>query len=264
MPHKKFLEKVIAKIKNDDFVIGLAVAGSWISGEIDEYSDLDLILITSQKVAPDNNKMMEYAGKFGDLLNAFTGEHVGENRLLICLYKNPLLHVDIKFLTTDEYSKRIENPVIVWERDKILSTIQKFTEPKFPFPNYQWIEDRFWIWIHYTCLKIGRGELFEALDCISFLRVTVISPLLLIKNNQLPRGIRKVEQKLKPEDLEALKGTVTTYNRLSIIESLKQNIKIYQELQKELYSPNIILRNETRQSVLEYFKSIVEIETGIF
>ena len=33
------------------------------------------------------------------LLAAFTGEHVGEPRLLICLYRSPLLHVDLKYVS---------------------------------------------------------------------------------------------------------------------------------------------------------------------
>ena len=34
----------------------------------------------------------------GGLLAAFTGEHVGEPRLLICLYGPPLAHVNLKFV----------------------------------------------------------------------------------------------------------------------------------------------------------------------
>jgi len=41
--------------------------------------------------------------------------------------------------------------------------------------------------------KIGRGEYFEALDFISWLRVSVISPLFQLKGGRLPRGLRKVE-----------------------------------------------------------------------
>jgi hypothetical protein len=81
------------------------IAGSWITRELDNYSDLDLILVTKDKLA-DKQEMLAYAHRLGDLLSAFTGEHVGEPRLLICLYSDPLLHVDIKFLTLDELSPR--------------------------------------------------------------------------------------------------------------------------------------------------------------
>lgn len=67
--------------------------------------------------------MLEYASKKGQLIDGFTGEHVGEPCLLICLLYNPLLHVDIKFLTPYEFRERVENPVVLWEKENILSEI---------------------------------------------------------------------------------------------------------------------------------------------
>ncbi len=256
MVHNDFLNHVIELLKIDENAIGLAIAGSWITNEIDEFSDLDLVLVTSNKIAPDFDKMNGYALKFGNLLNAFNGEHVGEPRLLICLFDNPLLHVDIKFLTTDEFFVRIENPVVVWERDCILSNIIKSTKFQFPYPDYQWIEDRFWIWIHYTCQKIGRGELFEALEATSFLRVNVVSSLLQIRNNQLPRALRKVEKLLSKPDFELLKSTIANYDKQSIIESLTNIINLYLNLRKELFHNDIVFRAETEKAVLNYFEGI--------
>ncbi len=120
--------------------------------------------------------MLQYAKSFGDLISGFTGEHVDEPRVLICLYDNPLLHVDIKFLTLPELYDRVENPAVLFERNKQLSEIIKLTNAVWPQPDFQWIEDRFWTWVHYACLKIGRGELMEAFDFLSFLRMTVLSP----------------------------------------------------------------------------------------
>ncbi len=95
----EFAKRATEILKADKSVIGLAVAGSWLTGELDEFSDLDLILITKDYVSDDKNKMLEYAKRLGQLLTGFTGEHVAEPRVLICLYDNPLLHVDIKFMT---------------------------------------------------------------------------------------------------------------------------------------------------------------------
>ncbi|MGB3164161.1 MAG: nucleotidyltransferase domain-containing protein, partial [Chitinophagaceae bacterium] len=78
MMQKEFAGKVVDIVKNDSNVIGLAVAGSWITNELDEYSDLDLILITKKKISGDKEKMMLYAKSFGDFISGFTGEHVGE------------------------------------------------------------------------------------------------------------------------------------------------------------------------------------------
>ena len=77
MIQKAFAEKVTRIVAKDPEVIGLAVAGSWKENELDEYSDIDLILVTKQKISCDNEKMMKYAGSFGDLISGVTGEHVG-------------------------------------------------------------------------------------------------------------------------------------------------------------------------------------------
>jgi hypothetical protein len=102
------------------------------------------------------------------LLSAFTGEHVGEPRLLICLYDNPLLHVDIKFVTLEEFGTRVETPVILFDRNSQLKQVINQTTAIFPYPDFQWIEDRFWTWVHYAALKIGRGEYFEAIDFFGY------------------------------------------------------------------------------------------------
>ena len=128
---KEFAGKVVDIVKNDSNVIGLAVAGSWITNELDEYSDLDLILITKKKISGDKEKMMLYAKSFGDFISGFTGEHVGEPRVLICLYDNPLLHVDIKFLTMPEFQTRIENTILLFERNNELTEIISHTKAEW-------------------------------------------------------------------------------------------------------------------------------------
>lgn len=256
MVHQKFIDQVVERIKTDEQAIGLAVGGSFIDGSMDEFSDLDLVLVTSRKIAPDAENMREYAGKLGSLLNGFTGEHVGERRLLICLYDEPLLHVDIKFLTIDEFSDRVEDPAVVWERDGQLTAVLKNTQSHYPYPDYQWIEDRFWTWIHYASLKIGRGELFEALDFTSFLRMMTVSSLLQIRNGRLPRALRKVETGLSTPDFEKLKATVASYDRASVIDSLEKMVAVYLELREELFPASIVLRKQTQDKCMAYFTEI--------
>ncbi|WP_435355469.1 nucleotidyltransferase domain-containing protein [Emticicia sp. SJ17W-69] len=256
MVQVEFAEYVKNVLIHDKSVIGLAVAGSWLTNEIDKYSDLDLILVTKEKIGGDKNKMLAFAEKFGQLLSGFTGEHVGEPRVLICLYDNPLLHVDIKFVTLEEFHFRIETPVILLDTDGKLQEALNSSTAKFPYPDYQWIEDRFWIWIHYVLLKIGRGELFEAYDFLAFLRMIVFGPLFHIKNKNLPRGVRRVEMQIDKADFAELKSTLPIYDKQSILESLQNAVFIYQKLRLNLFDNNIVLQNATEQRVLLYFEEI--------
>lgn len=256
MRHKIFAEDAAGILQEDKTVIGLAIVGSWITGELDEFSDLDLVLVTKEKISGDRTKMLEYANKLGHLLSAFTGEHVGEPRLLICLYKDPLLHVDIKFVTPAEFCQRIETPVIIFDTDNQLQNLLEQTQAKSRHPDFQWIEDRFWIWIHYVLLKIARGEYLEALDFFAYLRMVVFGPLLQIKNGSLPRGVRKVETQLQPNDLEQLKRTIPAYTKTSLLNALDNAIALYKQLRNELYGLEINLRSETEQIVLEYAATV--------
>lgn len=256
MAQIEFADRTKRILEEDTSVIGLAVGGSWLTDEIDEFSDLDLILVTKDKITGDKTKMVEFANRFGDLLVGFTGEHVGEPRLLICLYDNPLLHVDIKFVTLEEFTSRIETPVILLDTDGQLQNSLSQSVANYPYPDYQWIEDRFWIWIHYVLLKIGRGEYVEAFDSFGFLRMVVFGPLLHIKNGNLPRGVRKVEAQLKSEDFNELKLTIPVYDRKSLIDSLRSSITLYRKLRTLLFDNSIILQSNAEQKVIKYFDEI--------
>ena len=258
----QFAHNVVEVIRDEENVIGLAVAGSWLTNEIDEFSDLDLILVTKEKISGNKSQMLEYARRFGHFLSGFTGEHVSEPRVLICLYDNPLLHVDIKFVTLEEFSQRIETPVILLDKAGQLKSILEQTEPKFPYPDYQWIEDRFWIWVHYALLKIGRGEYVEAFDFFSFLRMVVFGPLLHIKNENLPRGVRKVEVQLELKDFEQLLKTLPTYSRTALLDSLQYSIILYRQLRQDLFSSKVALQLETEEKVMKYFEQIKQSDNG--
>lgn len=256
MIQKEFAERVVEIVKSDPSVIGLAVAGSWLTNELDEFSDLDLILVTEKKISGDKVRMLAFAQKPGNLISAFTGEHVGEPRLLICLYDKPLLHVDIKFVTREEFGQRIETPAVIFDREGQLEQIINTTEANFPYPDFQWIEDRFWTWVHYALLKIGRGEYFEALDFFGSIRMMVLGPLLHIKNGNLPKGVRKVETKLAGSDLEQLKGTLASYNRQSLLEALENSITLYQNLKKQLFNRDIKPQTVAEEKVMEFLQEI--------
>jgi predicted nucleotidyltransferase len=256
MIQKEFAARATEILRDDKSVVGLAVAGSWLSNEMDEFSDLDLILVTQEKITGDKSKMLDYAKRLGQLLSGFTGEHVGEPRVLICLYENPVLHVDIKFLTLDEFRQRIETPVILLDTGEQLKAVLQETESIFPHPDYQWIEDRFWIWVHYALLKIGRGEYVEALDIFGFLRMVVFGPLLHIKSGNLPRGVRKVETQLVKEDFEQLKATIPIYSKTSLLNSLQNSVTLYRYLRNKLFTTGVIINDKTEKRVMEYFEEI--------
>lgn len=256
---QQFIDNAIQALQHDPNVIGLAVGGSWVSDEMDAFSDLDLILVTTYSVAPDLESMRMYASQLGRTLSSFRGDHVGEKRLLVALYDAPLLHVDIKFLTLAEFYERVEEPVIVWERDHLLTDVIHASTAQYPPFEFQTTEDRFWIWMHYALLKTGRGEYFEALDFLSFVRNRVVGPMLQVRNNGLPKGVRRIEMKIAPDDITCLQSTVAIPEFSPLMRSIAAMMKLYEDLLESLAPATLNRHDEAQQAVWAYYDQILRI-----
>lgn len=255
--HRIFLENAVSNLQKDERVVGIAAGGSFLSNTMDEFSDIDLVLaIEPSKIDEVMHERKFIASNLGRLVGAFTGEHVGEPRLLICLYDNPALHVDLKFVNLFDSKVRVENPVILWDRDGRFKTVLETGEAKYPEPDPQWIEDRFWVWVHYAAARIGRGELFEAVDFISFLRVTVLGPLSHMESGSRPSGVRKIE-KLAPLRLTDLQKTIAGYSRESCIEALLSAISLYISLRKSFKNNKLVINSEAERVAMKYLQTII-------
>ena len=213
-PHAGFLAPALARLRQDARLVGVAAAGSFARAAVDEHSDLDLVVAVEpaafEAVLLDRQTI---ASALGTLLAAFTAEHVGEPRLLICLYGPPLLHVDLKFVALPDAAQRVDENVVLWEREGRLSAVLATARAAYPAPDLQWIEDRIWTWVHYMAGKIARGELFDTLDGLGFVRARVLGPLLLQLHGAQPNGVRRIEA-VAPAHLDALRATVALYREL--------------------------------------------------
>jgi len=256
MIQKEFAERAISVLRKDPDIVGLAVAGSWISNDLDEYSDLDLVLVTKNKIAGDKEKMIAHAKRLGNFISGFTGEHVGEPRLLVCLFDEPLLHVDIKFITPEEFHDRVEDPVILFERDQELTNIITKTKAHWPQPDLQWIEDRFWTWVHYIAGKAARGEYFECIDGLGFLRAKVLAPMIQVRNKDLARGLRKVESKFSTDDLNSLRKTLSGHNKTGILAALKETIQFYRSLRDSTNTGSLVRLEAAENAAIKYLDKI--------
>lgn len=233
-PHGGFLKTVVDRLARDSRMAGVAAGGSYLTQSIDEFSDLDLV-IAVEPVAYKTvlSERHEIARSIGPLLAAFTGEHVGEPRLLICLYGPPLLHVDLKFISLTDAAERVEDPAVLWERDGRFSAALKDGAARYPQPNLQWIEDRFWIWVHYGAAKIGRGELFEAIGFLAYLRAEVLGPLSMVAGGKRPAGVRRLETEA-PSHARTMKTTVAAYDAAACVAALRAATEMYNELRTKL------------------------------
>jgi hypothetical protein len=246
--HIQFVRQAIARISVDARFVGLAAAGSWAEDNMDDFSDLDLVLaIEPAHVEEVMTQRQPIAASLGHLLASFTGEHVGEPRLLIGLYADPLLHVDLKFVSLDDAARRVDEPVVLWERDGRLSQVLQRERGVFPSPNEQWIEDRFWIWMHAGASRVARGELFDAIEFLSFIRGSVLGPLGLQRAGRKPMGTRRVEAHV-PALTAEMKGTLAPHDAEACFVAFERCAQIYRQLRRA----DIIRRSEAEEAAMAY------------
>ena len=239
-------------LATDPRIVGVAGGGSLVTGGMDAFSDLDLVLAVEPaaylEVLDDRQRI---AARAGTLLASFTGEHVGERRLLICLYDAPLLHVDLKFVCLDDVAVRVEDPLVLFERDGRLTRALAHGAAAYPASAPQWIEDRFWVWVHYVAAHVGRGELFEALDALSLLRALALGPLALAERGARPTGVRRLEQHA-PDAARAMRATVSGYGASECLAALRASVDAYRTLRPA----GVERRAEAERAAVEYVAAV--------
>ncbi|MFE6507510.1 hypothetical protein ACFVDI_08795 [Nocardioides sp. NPDC057767] len=150
---------------------------------------------------------------------------------------------------------RFENPLIIWERDEAVSRSIAETDPSPSTVDPQWIEDRFWIWVHYAATKLGRGELFEVLEFLSFLRGEVLAPLAHHVRGLAPRGVRRFEQHM-PDMVPLFAGTVASRDWDACAAAIARCIEAYRTLRGQLSDP-IRLGVEVEDASVAYLDAVV-------
>jgi predicted nucleotidyltransferase len=243
--------------REDERVLGVTIGGSAVVGSMDEFSDVDFTIVCADESHRELlGEAQDFAARLGKLLAAFTGEHVGEPRLLIALYGPPLLHVDLKFVALSELATRVEDALVVWERDGEVAAARAATPASWPQPDLQWIEDRFWVWIHYGATKLGRGELFECIDTLAALRGLVFGPLLAVLHGQRPQGVRRLER-FAPDAVPALEATIGDHTTSGCAAGLRASIDLYRTLRERLAGPDLVRRQEAEEAVAAYLDALL-------
>jgi predicted nucleotidyltransferase len=221
--HRAYLDSALPILRADARVTAVVISGSAVTGGIDEWSDLDLVVFVDDRVEKEMwDEHFEIVARLGkNFLAAFRGDHVGEPRVLICLYDDPLLHVDVKFMAHKDAPTLHYPAEVLWSRG---------SPPSLPGPDaksfdVQWCANRLATWAHYIGVKIERGELFEALHSVDYLRSRVLCPLIALEAGVEPRATRRIEETRSPR-LEALARTVCGYDREALLECTKEAFRL--------------------------------------
>ena len=149
----------------------------------------------------------------------------------------------------------MEDPVVLWDREGQVQQSLAAGTAAYPPPDLQWIEDRIWVWVHYTAAKLGRGELFEALDSLGVIRKLVLGPLVLQRGGALPNGVRRVEE-LSRTDVSNLVATVAAYDPSSCYQALSAAVALYREHRAALAAPSLVYRSAAEAESVAYLDAV--------
>lgn len=253
---QRFLDRSLPIFKRDQRIMGVAAGGSFITDTMDEYSDLDLVVAIRPEAYDEIiANVKAFIAQFGNPICLFRGDHVGETRLWICIFGRDMLHVDFKFIKLADFATRVEDPVILWEQDRALSEIMAGTTAHFPSPSRQWLEDRFWCWVYYLAQKLNRGERFECLDGLAFLRNQVLGPILQMRYEQQPRGVRMLETVVDSE-MPRLIQTVSGYDSADLKRALYACIDLYREIREPEDGTQLVHCNAMEEATMVYLAGI--------
>ncbi|GAA2439146.1 hypothetical protein GCM10010405_23110 [Streptomyces macrosporus] len=255
--HSRFLGDTLPRIRQDARVAGVAITGSLVGGHPDVHSDVDLILVINDEAYDAvMRERLVLIGSWTSLVAGFTGEHVGEPRVIITLVGPPLLHVDFKFVRASDFAERTENPEILWDRDGLLADALAQQPPATPAFDLQWIEDRFWIWVHYGATKLGRGELFETIGFLTYLRETVLGPLAARRVGAIPRGVRHLET-IAPEEARSLRATLCGYDRHEAGRALLATVDLYRRW-SDAGGAIVERRHHAEKLAMQYLHDVID------
>lgn len=228
-----FLDRALPVLRADPRLTAVLAGGSWLDGSLDQWSDIDLVLVAEDQSYDDVMRSREeLAAGLGTFLSAFTGEHVGEPRLLVCLYDQPVLHVDLKFVRAGDLADRVEDPVVLWDRDGRADEALAAGHGQWPSPAPDWFEPRLWTWVHYALTKVGRGELLEAAAMVDEIRLFVLGPLAQRRAGVRMRGMRHLERDA-PAEAARLAATVARPERTDVLRALRETVALYRDLRAD-------------------------------
>jgi hypothetical protein len=239
-----------AGLENAD-VLAMAVAGSFAEGIADELSDVDLRLyVPKPDVERTVSAIPALAAACGSVIARFTGEHIGIPTLTIVLYDD-LVHVDFDVLSSRgvaEHNRGLP-ALVLWERDGV--SVQLPGEDHTDLEHeLRWIEERMWTWCWYIQTKILRGELYEALDGLQYVRDQVLFRLLAYRHGARPSGARRVEATLGDREGLFANTIPLAHEATAVLSALRAEIDLYLGLSSPLFADHGVSANEEARTVV--------------
>lgn len=259
--HRQRLQQILDLLVGRSDVEGVLLGGSFAYGKPDEFSDIDLYIVTTndqfEQLFRDHDSIAQTAGS---VVSAFIADHnPGGEYDYIVLYED-LVKVDFMYVRLDEM-----RPSHKWARCRLLfdrrGRLQQLHEdsaaPPAPEAEATAVEEveasvseayvqsdevlcavsqKFRAWCWYAFGKLMRGELWEALEATNVIRSRALLPMIYDLIGGQPEGYRRLESKMSQLLGEQLRSTVGVYQEDSIYRALQNEIRLFFSLEQEVFA----------------------------
>jgi hypothetical protein len=249
--HRGKAESACRAALTDPDVVAMVVTGSFATGIADELSDVDLRLYARpDAVEGVVARVPDLAAAAGSVVALFVAEHLAIPTLTIVLYDD-LVHVDFDVVAADRAAEDNDGlpAVVLWEREPISDALPGTYAPEVA-AGVRWMEARIWTWSWYIQSKVLRGELYEALDGLQYVRDEVLFRLLAFHGERRPAGGRRAEA-VVGDHRDAFARTIPrSLDPATVLAALREEIDLYRVLADPLLERHGIETAEARTVVL--------------
>src|SRR5512132_1036488 len=233
-------------------VVGLVVTGAFATGIADERSDVDLrVYVRPDAVEGVVARIPDLAAAAGRVVALFVAEHLGIPTLTIVLYDD-LVQVDFDVIVADRAAEHNDGlpAVVLWEREPISDALPGTYAPEVA-AGVRWLEARIWTWSSYIQSKVLRGELYEAMDGLQYVRDRVLFRLLAFNGERRPAGGRRAEAVVGDHGDAFARTVPKSLDPASVLAALREEIDLYRRLADPLLERHGVDTAEARTVVLQ-------------
>ncbi len=244
--------KILESAERDDDIKAIVAIGSSTRSDVkaDEYSDLDLIIVTLNTEPWFSG---EYPKKFGNVSISFIENTLGGGRERRSIYDEDK-DVDMIVFTPEQFEAAIKEGVAQWVMNRgytvfydsmdFTSLLEKYithsvTAPSITEDEFSNMVNDFYFHNIWSYKKLKRGEIWSAKNCVdSYLKRYLLRMLELYRSKIAGEDVwhdgRFLERWAGEEILAELKECFAHYDKDDIKKALIKTYELFARITKEL------------------------------
>ena len=251
--HQALIDKAVEVLKQDSRVKGIYISGS---KKADEFSDIDCsILCTAEDFDSLKKDRLETAKKIGEIkaesMSVFPSVYV-------VFYETDEIKLDFswevlpkKIRPDHAYITNLYDP-----EGHIAKIIEKAWQMDWDINEEELAHNikHYYIGLSYTVLKLARGELWDAYDCVDFYRKYLVKFEDMLAQRK-PENYRRLEQKLDEKRIKLLEKAIPKdLSREELFRTMDIILEYFDTYLKERIRILDLYPDEDAKRMLEYYQ----------